>query len=194
MEHITSKGKQTCDNAFADQIRQESGVAIDRCYQCLTCTLGCDASFAMDLPPNQIVRLTQLGLRDTVLGSSSIWVCTSCESCVTRCPNEIDIPHLMDSLHQIALREGVPVKEPAVPVFHEVFLAPIKQFGRQFEVMMTGLFIFRARKFSLKDMLTNALLGFNMFIRRKLKFRPPSIKDRNAMGEIFKKTVEGRNK
>lgn len=194
MEHITSSGRKICDRSFADQVREESGVEIDRCYQCLTCTLGCDASFAMDYPPNQIVRLSQLGLKDEVLGSSSIWVCTACESCVTRCPNEIDIPHLMDTLHQIALREGVKVKEPSVPVFHKVFLAPVKQFGRQFEVMMTGLFMFRARKFSLKDIITNATLGLKMFLRGKLKFMPPSIKDKKAIGEIFKKTVEGRNR
>ena len=191
MEHITSSGKSICDRSFADQVREESGVEIDRCYQCLTCTLGCDASFAMDYPPNQVVRLSQLGLKDEVLGSSSIWVCTACESCVTRCPNEIDIPHLMDTLHQIALREGVKVKEPSVPVFHKVFLAPVKQYGRQFEVMMTGLFIFRARKFSLNDMITNATLGLNMFLKGKLKFMPPSIKDKKAIGDIFKKTMGG---
>ena len=129
-----------------------------------------------------------------MLGSSSIWVCTACESCVTRCPNEIDIPHLMDTLHQMALREGVKVKEPTVPVFHKVFLAPVKQYGRQFEVMMTGLFIFRAKKFSLKDMITNATLGLNMFLKGKLKFVPPSIKGKKAIGEIFKKTVGGSNR
>ncbi len=191
MDYISSTGKKSCDGAFADRVREESGVAIDRCYQCMTCTLGCDASFAMDYAPNQIVRLAQLGLKDAVLGSTSIWVCTSCESCVTRCPNEIDIPHLMDSLHQMALRDGVRVPEPSVPVFHEVFLAPVKQFGRQFEVMMTGLFIFKAKKFSIKDMVTNATLGLNMFIRRKLKFFPAAIKDKQAMKEIFKKTSEG---
>jgi hypothetical protein len=31
-------------------------------------------------------------------------------------------------------------------------------------------------------------------MRGKLKFMPPSIKDKKAIGEIFKKTVEGRNR
>jgi len=194
MNHITSSAKQDCDLAFADQVRRESGAAIDRCYQCLTCTLGCDAGYAMDFAPNQIVRMSQLGLKSAVLGSTSIWVCTACESCVTRCPNDIDIPHLMDTLHQIALREGVRVPEPAVPTFHRVFLEPVRQFGRQFEVMMTGMFILKAKKFSLKDLAANAALGMRMFLRRKLKFMPHTIQDKQAMGNIFKRTLEGGDK
>ncbi len=181
-----------CDPSFAAQVRERSGVEIERCYQCMTCTLGCDANFAMDVAPNQIVRLTQIGMKEAVLTSSSIWVCTSCEACVTRCPNEINIPHLMDCLHQIALEEETPVKEPAVPVFHRAFMAPVRQFGRQFEVLMTGLFILKARKFSLRDMLTNAKLGFGMFTRGKLKFGPHRIKGTKAMNDIFQKTLGGR--
>ncbi|MCP4717156.1 MAG: heterodisulfide reductase subunit C, partial [Deltaproteobacteria bacterium] len=106
------------DPAFARLVRDECGVVLERCYQCLTCTLGCDAAGAMDLMPHEIVRLTHLGMRDRVLGCRSIWVCTSCEACVARCPNEIDIPHLMDTLHQIAAQEGFVSSEPAVPAFH----------------------------------------------------------------------------
>lgn len=183
--------KRDCDPTFAERVRRESGVAIDRCYQCLTCTLGCDAAFAMDRAPNQIVRLCQMGRKNEVLGSTSIWVCTACESCVTRCPNEIDIPHLMDTLHQMALREGAKVKAPSVPLFHAVFLAPVKQFGRQFEIMMTGLYMLRARKFSLHDIRTNIALGLGMLLRNKLKFIPHRIRDTRAIREIFRKTLEG---
>jgi heterodisulfide reductase subunit C len=189
-DDMTPSGKNDLDPAFADKVRQ-SGVAIDRCYQCLTCTLGCDAAYTMDYPPNQIVRMCQMGFKDRVLGSSSIWVCTACEACVTRCPNEIDIPHLMDTLHQMALREGAPIQVPAVAIFHKVFLAPIKQFGRQFEVMMMGLFMLRARKFSVNDIKANITLGLGMFLRRKLKFIPHRIRDTRAVKEIFRKTMEG---
>jgi heterodisulfide reductase subunit C2 len=193
-DEMTPSEKNDVDPTFAERVRSKSGVAIDRCYQCLTCTLGCDAAYAMDYPPNQIVRLCQMGMKDKVFGSSSIWVCTACESCVTRCPNEIDIPHLMDTLHQMALREGAQVQVPSVPIFHKVFLAPIKLFGRQFEVMMMGLFMFRAGKFSISDIKTNVTLGLGMFLRNKLKFIPHRIRDTRAVKEIFRQTLEGRGK
>jgi len=194
MSDNMTPSKNDCDPTFAERVRRESGVAIDRCYQCLTCTLGCDAAYAMDYPPNQIVRLCQMGMKDKVFSSSSIWVCTACEACVTRCPNEIDIPHLMDTLHQMALADGSPVKVPSVPVFHKVFLAPIKLFGRQFEVMMMGLFMLRAGKFSISDIKTNITLGLGMFLRNKLKFIPHRIRDTKAVKEIFRQTLEGRGK
>jgi len=56
---------------------------------------------------------------------------------------------------------------------------------------MTALFIFKAKKFSLKDMLTNAGLGLSMLAKGKLKFVPPAIKGTKALRVIFKKT-EGR--
>lgn len=193
MEHSTPSGTQGCDASFAARVRKLSGINVDRCYQCMTCSLGCPVSSSMDVQPNQIVRLTQLGLKDEVLQSSAIWICASCECCVTRCPNEIDIPRLMDILHQIALQDGVPVREPSVPVFHRVFLLPVKRFGRQFEVMMTALFILKAKKFSLKDMITNATLGLSMLSKGKLKFVPPSIRGTKALREIFQKTEGNRH-
>ena len=192
---LTSESRQLkCDPLFRAEIEALSEVNISRCYQCFTCALGCPVAYAMDYRPNQIIRLCQLGLKDAVLGSSTIWICASCESCVTRCPNEIDIPHLMDTLHQVALREGVPPKEPAVPVFHKSFIEPIRRFGRQYEIMMTVLFIFKARKFSFKDLCTNAALGLNMMKRRKLKLTPPLIKNLAAIEEIFEKAESGEQK
>ena len=183
--------KTAADPTFAGRVRSTSGVAVERCYQCLTCTLGCDAAFAMDIPPHRIVRMVQLGLKEAVLQSRSIWVCTACEACVTRCPNEIDIPHLMDTLHQMALAEGVPAAEPTVPVFHRAFLAPVKQFGRQFEALMTGLYLVQSRQFSLRNLIANARIGVGLLKRGKLKFTPHTIKAAKAIGDIFGKTVEG---
>jgi heterodisulfide reductase subunit C len=60
----------------------------------------------MDLLPSQIIRMAQLGMEE-VLDSSTIWICASCLTCVTRCPKAVDLPRLMEALRQIALRQGV---------------------------------------------------------------------------------------
>ena len=41
----------------------------------------------MDILPNQVIRLAQLGIED-VLDSQMIWACAACLNCVAHCPNE----------------------------------------------------------------------------------------------------------
>ena len=44
------------------------------CYQCGMCSAGCPITFAMDLLPNQIIRLVQLGLEEDIAKSNSGFV------------------------------------------------------------------------------------------------------------------------
>ncbi|HOO91385.1 MAG TPA: 4Fe-4S dicluster domain-containing protein, partial [Syntrophales bacterium] len=62
------------------------GVPIQDCFHCRKCTAGCPVAFAMEYNPNAVIKMIQMGMKDTVLGSSTIWLCASCETCVTRCP------------------------------------------------------------------------------------------------------------
>jgi heterodisulfide reductase subunit C len=61
----------------------------------------------MDLLPNQVIRLAQLGLQE-VLAASAPWVCASCLTCQARCPKGIDLPRVMEALRQLALRGTTP--------------------------------------------------------------------------------------
>jgi heterodisulfide reductase subunit C len=97
--------------------------------------------FAMDVLPHQIIRSVLLGQQETVLSSKTIWVCASCETCTTRCPNEIDIAKVMDVLRQIQIESGKEAKEPKAPVFHKTFLNSIKNFGRIHELSLMANFM-----------------------------------------------------
>ncbi len=90
---------------FLVEVEEKSGVKVSACYQCRKCTNGCPVTFAMDLYPDQVMRYIQLGLRKEILQSSTIWVCASCETCTTRCPNEVDIAKVMDYLKQTIVRK-----------------------------------------------------------------------------------------
>jgi len=193
MQYESKSGTVTCDSGFAVRVKEESKVDFNRCYQCLTCTLGCPVAHYMDHPPNEIVRMVQLGLKDQVLGCSTIWICASCESCVTRCPNEINIPHLMDVLHQMALREGVKPKEPHVPAFHAAFMDPIKRFGRQNEALMSAEHFMRSRDFSVKTLKVAAGLGIGMVTKGKIKIMPARTgKGKAQVKKLFKETMKGK--
>jgi heterodisulfide reductase subunit C len=191
MQIARESGTVTRDPGFTEQVRRESGVYLDRCYQCLTCTLGCPVARYMDHCPNEIIRMVQLGLKDQVLGCSTIWICASCESCVTRCPNEVNIPHLMDVLHQMALREGVKPKEPHVKKFHDAFMDPVKRFGRQHEGLMSVEHFMRSRDFSVKTLKVAAVLGIGMMMKGKIKLMPPkSGKGQAKVRQLFKVTMK----
>jgi heterodisulfide reductase subunit C len=58
----------------------------------------------MDILPNQIIRLAQLGLKEDLLESEAIWACASCMTCNVRCPKGINIAEVIEVLRQILLR------------------------------------------------------------------------------------------
>ena len=95
---------------FLEEVNERiGGVPIQSCYHCRKCTAGCPIAFAMEYNPDQIIKMIQMGMRDKVLNSSSIWLCASCETCVTRCPNEVDIARMMDVLREMAIESDVDV-------------------------------------------------------------------------------------
>jgi len=94
------------ENSFLSEVLAESGENLQACYQCQKCSAGCPVAEAMDLLPNQVLRHIQYGHREKVLGSKTIWICASCYTCSVRCPNDIDIAKIMDTLRHLALRSG----------------------------------------------------------------------------------------
>jgi heterodisulfide reductase subunit C len=167
-------------STFQDEVEERSGVKVPSCYQCGKCSAGCPAAHAMDLLPHQIMRLIQLGKRDKVLASKAIWLCASCETCTTRCPQEVDIARTMDALRQIAYEEGRVSAQQDTVVFHEAFLNWVKRTGRQFEAGLVGEYKLRTGNV-LQDLdAAPKMMG-------KLKKIPRRIKGQAAVARIFEK-------
>ena len=72
------------DPSFTAEVEAQSGQKVSTCYQCGNCTAGCPAGFVYDRQVNQIMRGVQLGLKDQVLNSRSLWMCLSCSTCSLR--------------------------------------------------------------------------------------------------------------
>jgi heterodisulfide reductase subunit C len=108
LETMTNVGK--ADTSFLEEVKKRSREDLSLCYQCLKCTAGCPTAPYMDIRPNNIIRMIQMEMKKEVLGSSAIWLCIYCQTCGTRCPNEIHIGILMDALREMAIEEGIPAK------------------------------------------------------------------------------------
>lgn len=93
--------------AFTRRVEELSGQQVTACYQCGNCSSGCPLAQEMDILPSRMIRLAQLGQRETLINSNTIWICASCFQCTVRCPKGIDIQGVMDTLRQFALEEGV---------------------------------------------------------------------------------------
>ncbi len=175
------------DPSFSDLVVQEGGKNLLACYQCGKCSAGCPVAYAMDILPNQVIRMAQFGLREKVLTSNTIWICASCYTCSVRCPNDIDIAKTMDILRHIALRSGVKPAERDIPIFHSVFLDSIKSKGRIHELGLIWQYKVKTRDF-MKDM----ALGWKMFRKGKIKLLPSKFGGGKEIRGIFSRYEKGK--
>ena len=87
--------------------KMHGGEKLMRCFQCGTCTSDCPiARFSDTYRPRQIIRMTQLGLKDRVLNSDTLWLCASCFTCTDRCPQDVEVASVIRVLRNLAAEQG----------------------------------------------------------------------------------------
>lgn len=167
---------------FARKISEKSGQPLQLCYQCGKCTAGCPVAFAMDYPPHRVIRALQLGLKEDVVQYNSIWLCTTCETCSTRCPRGVNIAGVMEALRVEAHRQGIrpPGKGRHVPLFYDLFLGTVQKYGRLFE--FSTMFNYNLKTLNpFKD--ADAALA--MLKHGKLGLLPSKVKASGEIARIF---------
>lgn len=87
--------------------KMHGGEKLMRCFQCGTCTSDCPvARFSETYRPRQIIRMAQLGLRERVLNSDTLWLCASCFTCTDRCPQDVEVASVIRVLRNLAAEKG----------------------------------------------------------------------------------------
>jgi heterodisulfide reductase subunit C len=170
----------TTGSELKRRIQELCGENVLECYQCGECTAGCPVAFAMDIAPNQVLRMAQLGLEEEVLSSSAIWLCAGCETCATRCPKGVALSRVMDACRQLAVERGIKPKEPNIAKFHDQFLKEIQRFGRVHELSLTAFYKMRT-----KDFFSDVFTGIQMFLKGKLALIPSWVKRREEVRKLF---------
>lgn len=188
----------TGDRTFRDIVVESVGEELFDCYQCYKCSAGCPVAFAMDLLPHQVIRSVLFNQKERVFSSKTIWICASCETCTTRCPNEIDIAKVMDVLRQIHRESKLVAREPKIRLFHDAFLNSIRKRGRVHELTMIGQYNRTSGDLRTKlrtgEWKNDLKLGMKMFMRGKLKLLPPRCGGVKEVREIFEQAEEHRKR
>ncbi|MEN8098332.1 MAG: 4Fe-4S dicluster domain-containing protein [Chloroflexota bacterium] len=175
------------NQAFIEHVDSLSEQKVELCYHCHKCTAGCPVADEMEYGPDYLLQLIQFGEMESVLTSGDIWLCASCETCGTRCPNEINIAEVMDALRIMSVRGGYKNPETASPIFHSLFLSMVNLFGRLHEISLLMLL-----KFKTMNLLADMDSGMLMFIKGKVPIIPHRVKGIKEVQRIIKETEERR--
>jgi heterodisulfide reductase subunit C2 len=166
---------------------------VDDCYQCGKCTAGCPVAEEMDLMPNQVVYLAQLGQIGRATTCGGIWECVSCQTCSARCPKSVDIAGVMDAMRQIAVKEGKTSQAAHRTVaFQKAFLDNVRRNGRLNEIELVAQFKMTGFEYKLGDvpfLFKDAMLGPKMAVRGKFHLRGEKVKDRALVRRIFERCM-----
>lgn len=175
---------------FVERVRKMSGQDVRRCYQCGKCSAGCPVHNCggMDVSPNRIMRMVQLGMEEEVLKTKTIWVCVQCSTCTARCPRDIDVARVMDGLRIIGKKKNMVQYAKNATDFHNIFMNSITRYGRVYEF---GL----AVALTLKNgyILSQMDIGPATMLKGNLDLLPPRMKNSGQIKKVIAniKRMEG---
>jgi heterodisulfide reductase subunit C len=176
------------DEDFFHDIDEYEGLNALNCVACGTCSGACPVTFAMDHTPRQIMRFIQLGAKNIVFTSNTMWICAQCYNCQVRCPRGIKITEIMATLRRKAMSTYLGLlKDKDNQIFYESMLDNIRKNGRIHEM---SFFIKYQMKKDLLGLLGFTSFGLNLFKKGKVSLRPDKIHNLDQIREIFKECKE----
>jgi heterodisulfide reductase subunit C2 len=118
------------DPTLVEQVAaMPGGEHIRRCLACGTCTATCPVREVTErYNPRRIIHMVLLGLRQDVLSSDFIWLCSTCYACYERCPQDVRITELMHAIKNVAVLAGY------TPPAFRVQVDLVKEHGRLYDI------------------------------------------------------------
>jgi len=172
----------------------EGGAKMSLCMQCGVCSGSCPLGDAeMDHGPRKLFMMVRAGMKDAVLGSTTIFNCTSCYNCVVRCPREVPVQYILQSLATLAVAEGYAeaVKTDNMR-FSGAFNWSTAKFGRTDERLMTAKYYFSFGLIAaMKMSMANLKIALSMIKKKRMHLGAPHrIKGTGELRAILAKAAE----
>jgi quinone-modifying oxidoreductase subunit QmoC len=169
----------------------DGGDKLSLCMQCGVCSGSCPIGTQMDYGPRKLFMMVRAGMKDAVLGSNTMWNCTSCYRCVVRCPRDVPVTYILQSLATKAVELGYAGKRDTAR-FSKAFWWSAHAFGRTDEGLVTARYYFSEGLVAgIKKGLANLKIAFLLIKTGRLHIgMPRTIKDRKGLQAILKKAAE----
>ncbi|MHA1577597.1 MAG: CoB--CoM heterodisulfide reductase subunit C [Candidatus Thorarchaeota archaeon] len=94
------------DPEFVNSLVTAGVDKIRTCIQCGTCSSVCPSGRRTAFRTRELMRKAVLGLKDEVLSSPDLWLCTTCITCLERCPRQIKTTEAIIFMRNMAVNEG----------------------------------------------------------------------------------------
>ncbi len=92
----------------AEAVIEAGGKTLKSCYQCGLCTATCPWNLVRSFLTRKLIHESQMGLAE--LEDEDIWLCATCNACVSRCPRGVEIIDIMRALRRIGVEWGATPK------------------------------------------------------------------------------------
>jgi heterodisulfide reductase subunit C/coenzyme F420-reducing hydrogenase delta subunit len=110
---VTARPTQLDAHFAAEVMERPGGKHLLTCMACGTCASVCLVRrFYPSFNPRRVLHQASLGMREAVLSSPEIWLCSACDACYPRCPQEIHISEVMGALRDLAIEAGYEAPGP----------------------------------------------------------------------------------
>ncbi len=176
----------------------DGGGKLSLCMQCGVCSGSCPlGATEMDHGPRKLFMMVRAGMKEAVLKSTTIFNCTSCYNCVVRCPREVPVQYILQSLATKAVEEGY---AEAVKTdnsrFAKAFNWSTRRFGRTDERLMTAKYYFSFGFIrGIRMSLNNLKVALSLLKRKRMHMGAPHrIKGTGDLRAILAKAREIENR
>ena len=179
------------DRGFSRWIRSRPGAeTMAQCIHCGQCAGSCPLSTHMDRSPRQLMYLAKEGFREEVLGSFTLWLCTSCYTCTVKCPRGIKVTDIMYALKRRAIEDGVFSRRFPIPVLAQEFRRMVRRHGRINETRLAINLNLKTRPLRMLGM---AGLGMGLMRTGRFSLKHENIRDRAQLTKLLEAVDRRRN-
>ena len=110
-------------------LRTPSGKELSRCVACGTCSSGCPVHAQRpDFDPRKIIRMILMGLEDELVKDGTIWLCSTCYTCIERCPQNVGCAEIITEMRNLTANSG------KTPEAFRMQMEALRKQGRVYEI------------------------------------------------------------